>query len=172
MTPRTLRVALCALSIGAAVAQTPEPAAPAAAAPAARGPTLAAAVLAAQTAVEECLKIEQHVAVTILDAAGVHKAVLAADGASPRGVASSSAKALTALQFAAPTGELGDRLKTDSALAQQVAANPAYNTRAGGVPIRVAGEIIGAIGVGGARGSEKDEACALAGLARAASELK
>jgi uncharacterized protein GlcG (DUF336 family) len=36
--------------------------------------------------------------------------------------------------------------------------------RAGGVLLKVKDQIVGAIGVGGARGSENDEACALDGL--------
>jgi len=34
----------------------------------------------------------------------------------------------------------------------------------GGMPIEAAGEVIGGIGVGGAPGGEKDEACARAGI--------
>ncbi len=44
--------------------------------------------------------------------------------------------------------------------------------RAGGVLLTVAGTPIGAIGVGGARGSENDEACALAGVAKVAARLQ
>jgi uncharacterized protein GlcG (DUF336 family) len=40
------------------------------------------------------------------------------------------------------------------------------------VLLKVGDEIVGAIGVGGARGSENDEACALAGLERIQSRLK
>ena len=43
---------------------------------------------------------------------------------------------------------------------------------AGGVPIRVASETIGAIGVSGAVGGDKDEACAMAGIAKVADKLK
>lgn len=42
---------------------------------------------------------------------------------------------------------------------------------AGGVAVVVKGEIVAAIGVGGAPGGEKDEACAAAGLARIADRL-
>jgi uncharacterized protein GlcG (DUF336 family) len=43
---------------------------------------------------------------------------------------------------------------------------------AGGLPIKVGDETIGAIGVGGAPGGDKDEACAAAGIAKAADALK
>ena len=42
----------------------------------------------------------------------------------------------------------------------------------GGIPIKVGEDTIGAIGVSGAPGQEKDEACAQAGLARVADQLK
>ena len=43
--------------------------------------------------------------------------------------------------------------------------------RAGAVPVRMGHTLIGAIGVGGARGSDKDEACAVAGLDKVRSRL-
>ena len=146
------------------------PAAPPA--PPARGPALELALEAARTAVDSCTARQQKVAVSVVDSAGVLKAVLAADGASARGVASSTGKAVTALTFNQPTSALGEAIKTNKELADKVAANSAFNARAGGVLLTVAGTPIGAIGVGGARGSENDEACALAGVAKVAARLQ
>ena len=42
----------------------------------------------------------------------------------------------------------------------------------GGLPIVVGGDVIGTIAVSGAPGGDKDEACARAGLDKAASTLK
>jgi uncharacterized protein GlcG (DUF336 family) len=42
----------------------------------------------------------------------------------------------------------------------------------GGVPIKVGNEVIGAVGVSGAPGGEKDEVCANAGIAKVADVLK
>ena len=42
----------------------------------------------------------------------------------------------------------------------------------GGVPIRAGSEVIGAVGVSGAPGGDKDEACANAGIAKVADRLK
>ena len=140
--------------------------------PAARGPSLTLALEAAQKAVETCKRLDQKIGVTVVDSAGVFKVVLATDGASTRGVTSSTNKALTALAFAAPTSELAEKIKTDPALAEKVAANANYNTRAGGVLLKAGTDVIGAIGVGGAKGSEKDEACALAGLQKIKTRLK
>jgi uncharacterized protein GlcG (DUF336 family) len=141
------------------------------AAPPAAGPALADALLAAQTAVNACLERQQNVSVAVVDSGGVHKLLLAGDGAHQRGVQSSTAKALTALAFRLPTSVLAERAKQDAALGARLAADAGYNSRAGGLPIVKDGVVIGAIGVGGARGSENDEACARAGLERIGARL-
>jgi uncharacterized protein GlcG (DUF336 family) len=141
-------------------------------APAARGPSLKLALEAAQKALETCKGLDQKIGVTVVDSAGVLKVVLATDGASTRGVASSTNKALTALAFTTATSELGEKIKTDSTLAEKVASNANFNTHAGGVLLKVGDDVIGAIGVGGAKGSEKDEACAVAGLQKIKARLK
>ena len=176
---KLLFATLAAAAVAPVLAQTP-PAAPPSAAqtppaaqaisgtqapvPAARGPSLKLALEAAQKAVNTCKGLDQKVGVTVVDSAGVPKVVLATDGASTRGVASSTNKALTALVFSSATSVLAEKIKSDPALAERVAANPNSNARAGGLLLKVGDDIIGAIGVGGAKGSEKDEACALAGL--------
>jgi uncharacterized protein GlcG (DUF336 family) len=150
-------------------AQTP---AQAPAAPPARGPAFELALEAARAAVDSCSAKQHKVAVSVVDSAGVLKALLAADGASARGVASSTNKAVTALTFNQPTSALGEAIKTNKDLADKVAANASFNARAGGVVLSVSGTPIGAIGVGGAKGSENDEACALAGIAKVAARLQ
>ena len=42
----------------------------------------------------------------------------------------------------------------------------------GALPIKVGQDVVGAVGVSGAPGGEKDEACAAAGLAKVADKLK
>jgi uncharacterized protein GlcG (DUF336 family) len=130
------------------------------------------ALEAASTAVKVCSEKAQKIGVTVLDSAGVIKVVLATDGASARGVASGNAKALTALQFKTASSVLQEQVKTDTALAEKIAADSKLNARAGAVLIKVGDEIIGAIGVGGARGSNVDEECAVAGLQVVQSRLK
>ena len=141
-------------------------------APAARGPSLDLALRAAQTAVNSCLAIQQKVAVSVLDSAGIVRVLLASDGAAARAVQSGTNKALTALAFKQSSGQIGEQIKTAPNLASQIAENQNYNTRAGAILLQTRGEIIGAIGVGGARGSEKDEACAIAGLKEIQSQLE
>ena len=132
--------------------------------PPARGPALSLAIKAAEKAISRCQNLDQKVAVSIVDSGGIVRVLLASDGAAARAVQSGTNKALTALAFKKASSEIGEQIKTDLVLAKEIAANPNYNTRAGGILLQVRGEIIGAIGVGGARGSEKDEACAIAGL--------
>ena len=77
-------------------------------------------------------------------------------------MSNSALKARAALAFEIPSGQVAERAKTDPAVATRLAANPTWLARAGAVPVSVGGTLIGAIGVGGARGSDKDEACAVA----------
>jgi uncharacterized protein GlcG (DUF336 family) len=129
--------------------------------PAAHGPTLESAVEAATAVIEACLDKDQKAGVSVVDSAGVLKVLLAADGASERGVLSSTNKAVTALHFKAATSQLFKQKETDKALAEKIAANSNYNARPGGILLKSGDEIIGAIGVGGAK---IDEECALAGI--------
>jgi uncharacterized protein GlcG (DUF336 family) len=133
---------------------------------------LALALEAASTAIKSCTEKTQKIGVAVLDSAGVVKVQLSSDGASARGIASGNAKALTALQFNVATSVLQEQVKTDKALADKIAADSKYNARAGAVLIKVGDEVIGAIGVGGARGSDVDEACAVAGLQTVQARLK
>jgi len=145
--------------------QTPPP-------PPARGPSFDLALEAAQTALEAGKAADQKVAVTVIDSAGVLKAVLVSDGTGARAVQNSNFKGQAALAFKESSGELAEQVKSNKDLAEKVAANPNYLARAGAVLIKVNDEIIGVIGVGGARGSEKDEQYALAGLQKVQSRLK
>ena len=165
-------VALGLVTAMAQAADVSVAAAPQAAIPAARGPALELALEAAREAIAHCAAIEQKVAVSVVDSAGVLKVLLAADGASARGVLSGNNKAVTALTFKAATSALAEQVKSDQELAGKFAANPNYAARAGGLLIRVNDEVIGAIGVGGARGSEKAAACAVAGLQKVQARLQ
>lgn len=160
------------LVAAAAIAQTAVDPAANPPAPATRGPSLEVAQQAARVALDACHAKDQKVAVSVIDSAGVLKLLVASDGASSRGVQSSTNKAVTALNFNAATSQLGEQVKNDQVLADKVAANPNFNIRAGGVLLKVGNDVIGALGVGGARGSENDEACALAGLAAIHDRLK
>lgn len=160
------------LSIPVSQAADPVPATPAPAAtnnqtpaaPPARGPSLALALEAAQVAVTTCSANGYKAAVSVVDSAGVVKAVLAADGASARGVASSQAKAFTSITYKTSSDAVAKKAEADPELLAKLNADPKHRARAGALPLFVGNELVGAIGVGGAPGGDKDEACALAGV--------
>lgn len=172
----SVSVLLFLASAGAALAQGAPPAPTGAAQnpppPPARGPALDLVIEAAQTALEAAKAGDQKVAVTVIDSAGVLKAVLVSDGTGPRAVQNSNFKAQAALAFKEPSGQLAEEVKTNKELADKIAANPNYLARAGAVLIKVNDEVIGVIGVGGARGSDKDEAYAKAGLEKIQARVK
>lgn len=132
--------------------------------PAARGPSLADALQAANVAVKACAARGMTASASVVDSAGVLKALIAADGAREMAVVSSQRKALTAVAFRMPTSELREKLPTSKALADRFATNSNYRNFAGGVPLYVGDVLIGAIGVSGATDSNVDEMCAHEGL--------
>ena len=81
--------------------------------PPARGPALDLALEAAQAAIEASKAGDQKVAVSVIDSAGVLKAVLVSDGVGPRAVQNSNFKAQAALAFKEASGALAEQIKTD-----------------------------------------------------------
>lgn len=173
MKPAFAAIALaCTLAASLANAQTAAASAPQTPPPPpARGVPIELALEAAKVALDTCKSQDQKVGVSVLDSSGEVRLVLAADGAAYRGVQNSALKARAALAFEIPSGQVAERAKSDAAIASRLAANPTWLARAGAIPVSVGGTLIGAIGVGGARGSEKDEACAIAGLEKVRSRL-
>ena len=170
---RILLAAVALLAVPAvSLAQAPAAGARPPPAPAARGPSLALALEAAQTAVTTCAGNGYTVAASVIDSGGVLKVLVAGDGARAMAVSSSTMKALAANKYKAATSEIDAKSKTDAELAAALAADKTMMARAGALPILVGADQIGSIGVGGAPGGEKDEACAKAGLAQVASRLK
>jgi uncharacterized protein GlcG (DUF336 family) len=130
----------------------------------------ALAVEAAQAAIASCKTQGYNISVAIVDRAGNLKLLLVGDGASALSRELSRRKAYTAAMQRVSTGDLAKRVATPGAF------NPTlYDTQlvtaVGGVPIKVGNETIGAIGVSGAPGGDKDEACATAGLAKVADRM-
>jgi len=128
------------------------------------------AVEAAQSAIASCKAQGYNVSAAIVDRAGNIKAHLAGDGVAvlPRDL--SRRKAYTAALRRTTTIELA------TAIAAPGAFNPTlYDaqmvTAGGGVPIKAGTEVIGGIGVGGAPGGDKDEACAKAGIDKISDRL-
>ena len=160
--------ALLALSfIPAAIAQ---PAAPAGGGrgpqPPARSPGIGLALEAAETAVSTCTANGYNVGVTVLDAGGVVRLMYASDKAAGGPIDSAARKAYTALAFKESTDDVSKQQSADPAVDAKIKADPKMFARAGGFPLMAGTELVGAIGVGGAPGGDKDAACAEAGIAK------
>jgi uncharacterized protein GlcG (DUF336 family) len=124
---------------------------------------LALAVEAAQAAIATCKSQGYSVAVSIVERTGIPQLLLVDEGTSALGRELSRRKAYTSAVRRVPTGDLAKSIATPGAF------NPTlYDTQmvaaTGGLPIKTGNETIGAIGVSGAPGGDKDEACARAGL--------
>lgn len=119
---------------------------------------------AAQAAVDFCKKDGYRVSASVVDRAGVLRAMLRADGAGPHTVDSSRKKAYTAASLRRATTELAEMIAKQPALQALREMNESILMVGGGLPIEIAGEVVGAIGVGGAPGTHLDDACAEAGL--------
>jgi uncharacterized protein GlcG (DUF336 family) len=159
------------LLAGAASAQAP-PAPRAPPPPPAPAVPEGLALEAAQTALTTCTANGYKVAASVVDSVGGAHLLIGVEGIRQGALDSSVKKAFTAVTLKSPTAAIEASAKTDAAVQAKIAADPRLFARAGGIPIMAGGAIIGAIGVGGAPGGEKDEACAMAGLAKIADRLK
>jgi len=79
-------------------------------------------------------------------------------------------KAYTARTFRIPSGEMAERLKKTPQLGAIYLPN--ITTARGALPIKIGDDTVGAAGVSGAPGGEKDEACVKTGLDKVADQLK
>jgi len=130
----------------------------------------AMALTIAQTALETCTKQGYHISVHVLGRNGEVIVALRGDDAPPHTMENSQRKAYTARTFRIPSGEFAQRVKDNPSISAVhltgiIAAQ-------GALPIKVGDEVIGAVGVSGAPGGEKDEACSKAGLDKVADQLK
>ena len=123
-----------------------------------------------QGAIDQCTKDGYKVSVTIVDKGGNVAAQLRGDGTGPHTMEFSRLKAYTS-RTRNQTSQQTMKLLEDPANAfiRQI---PGVVGIGGGVPIKAGNETIGAIGVSGAPGGEKDEVCANAGIAKVADALK
>ena len=122
----------------------------------------------AMAALQDCRSHGYHVVVIVMDTNANIRVMLRDDGTGPRTVDTTRRKAYTALTFRGTSREqakLWETQKNPNITAEMVAL-------AGGVAIKAGDDLLGAIGVSGAPGSDKDEPCALAGVAKYADKLK
>lgn len=118
------------------------------------------ALRAAQATVEACRGEGLNIAVTVVDRGGHAQLVLRDTLAMPVSLEVSRQKAVTAMNFNAPTSVLVESRAQTSSLEKI----DGVIFLAGGLPINAGGSILGGIGVSGAPSGAQDEACAQAGL--------
>jgi uncharacterized protein GlcG (DUF336 family) len=124
----------------------------------------------AQTAIETCKASGYRVSVTIVGRTGEVLLQVRGDNASPHTVENSQRKAYTSRTFRLPSGEWATNLSNDPNRGGQFLTG--VIAIRGALPIKVGEETIGAIGVSGAPGGEKDEVCSKAAIDKVADQLK
>jgi uncharacterized protein GlcG (DUF336 family) len=123
-----------------------------------------------QGAIEQCTKDGYKVSVAIVDKSGNVAAQLRGDGTGPHTMEFSRMKAYTSRTRNQTSLQTMKMLEDPAnAFIRQI---PNVVGVGGGVPIHAGNEVIGAVGVSGAPGGEKDEVCANAGIAKVADALK
>jgi len=135
-----------------------------------RDVSLKMALTIAEAVVAECDKTGNSVSVAVVDRAGRLRVFLQGDKAAPHNIELAQRKAYTARTFGRTSAEWASRTEPGSELAGQRQLEHVIALR-GGVPIKVGGDTIGAVGVSGST-STGDEACAMAGVASVADQLK
>ena len=124
----------------------------------------------AQTAMSVCNTNGYKVSVTVVGRNGEILLQARGDGTGPHTMENSMRKAYTSRTFRIPSGEFVDRVKANPTTGAVFLANIA--AAQGALPIKVGDDVIGAIGVSGAPGGEKDEVCSKAAIDKVADMLK
>jgi uncharacterized protein GlcG (DUF336 family) len=119
---------------------------------------------------EQCTKDGFKVSVVVVGNEGLIRASVRGDGTSPHTLEFARRKAYTARTRNMTSLEF--MKQTDNPASAYLKQIPDVVAVGGGVPIRAGNVPIGAVGVSGAPGGEKDEVCANAGIAKVAEQLK
>lgn len=117
----------------------------------------------ADATLDACRKAGFQIAVAVVDRSGVPQVVLRDRYAGAHTPDTATRKAWTAASFNTDTLALADT--TQAGKPQSGVRNVTHALMiGGGVPIEVAGSLVGAVGVSGAPGGVQDDACARSGL--------
>jgi uncharacterized protein GlcG (DUF336 family) len=130
----------------------------------------ATALAMAEAAVATCKANGYNVSANVLGRNGEIIVAMRGDNTGPHTLENSMKKAYTARAQRRSSGDFGDSIK-DNFTAGALHLSNIVPTR-GALPIKVGEDTIGAIGVSGAPGGDKDEACAKAGIDKVADQLK
>lgn len=115
----------------------------------------------ARSAIDGCAKRGVYIAVAIAGPDRAVRTLLSHDRVSPVAIEAARRKAITAALVGRPSAGLTRAAIDAPAYVEFMrSVEPQLVMIGGGLPIRVEGQLVGAIGVGGGPGPEADEACA------------
>ena len=129
------------------------------------------ALVMATTAIEHCRSMNFKVGVSVVDRGGHVLVTLRDHGAAHHTIELAQRKAYTSRVFRQSSKDFSQRLR-DNPISAGLGTTSGVVATVGGLPIKVGDETIGGIGVSGAPGGQNDEACAQAGIAKVADQLK
>jgi uncharacterized protein GlcG (DUF336 family) len=128
------------------------------------------ALAIATTAIATCNSQGYRVSATVVGRNGEVLVQLRGDNTGPHTMENSFKKAFTSRTFRIASGEMEERLKKNPQMGAQFLTG--FTTGRGALPVQIGEEVIGAVGVSGAPGGEKDEACVKVGIEKVADQLK
>lgn len=128
------------------------------------------ALTIATAAMADCKAKGFAVSVAVVGRNGELLVHLRGDNTGPHTMENSFKKAFTSRTFRIPSGEMEDRLKKNPAMGAQYLTG--FTTGRGALPIKIGEDTVGAAGVSGAPGGDKDEDCVKTGIAKVADLLK
>jgi len=131
----------------------------------------AVALELAQVSLASCSSRDYQVAVVVVDRMGIAQVMLRDRYAGPHTPDTARRKAWTAVSFRSDTLALAKSTGPDSPQSSARLITGAL-LLGGGVPITIAGSIVGAVGISGAPSGNADHACALAGIAAVVTKLE
>jgi uncharacterized protein GlcG (DUF336 family) len=130
----------------------------------------ALAVTIAQTAIAACAANGYRVSATVVGRNGEVLVQIRGDGTGPHTMENSFKKAYTSRTFRIESGKFAENVGQNPVAGQLFLAN--ITAARGALPIMIGEETIGAVGVSGAPGGDKDEVCAQAGIDKVKDQLK
>jgi uncharacterized protein GlcG (DUF336 family) len=131
--------------------------------------SLALAQTIANAAIAQCRSMGYKISVSVVDRDGLPVIMMYDDGAGLNTREGSDRKAYTAAAFHSPSAAFVKRMHDNPESAGSIQYNRVL-ALAGGLPIKVGNDTIGAVGVSGTPG--KDDVCSQAGIDKVADQLK
>jgi uncharacterized protein GlcG (DUF336 family) len=129
------------------------------------------ALVMAQAAIDHCRSSGFKIGVSVVDRGGHVLVTLRDHGAAHHTLELAQRKAYTSRVFRQSSKDFSQRLR-DNPISAGLGTTTGVVATVGGIPIKIGDETIGGIGVSGAPGGQNDEACAQAGIAKVADQLK